>query len=71
MVALSFILHRPGDADKIDRCNGARLAELLRTGELRASWLPDLAHEVLRNLWHAREDALRMRVNARQQLKAY
>jgi transposase len=54
-----------------DRGDCARLAELSRAGELRAIWVPDQTHEAMRNLWRAREDAVNMRLRARQQLKAF
>jgi Transposase and inactivated derivatives len=65
--------YRPGDRVKNDRRDCARLAELSRAGELKAIWypMPDEAHEALRNLWRAREDAVNMRLKTRQQLKAF
>ena len=33
--------------------------------------MPDEAHEALRNLWRAREDAVNLRLKVRQQLKAF
>jgi transposase len=71
VVAPSLIPHRPGDRIKTDRRDSARLAELLRAGELKAIWVPDIEHEALRNLWRAREDALQARLKARQQMKAF
>jgi transposase len=71
VVAPSLIPHRPGDRIKTDRRDSARLAELLRAGELKAIWVPDVEHESLRNLWRGREDALQMRMKARQHLKAF
>ena len=38
---------------------------------LKAIWVPDLAHEAMRNLWRAREDAVNLRLKARQQLRAF
>ena len=71
VVAPSLIPQRAGDRIKTDRRDSARLAELLRAGELKPIWVPDLEHEALRNLWRAREDALQMRMRARQHLKAF
>ncbi len=71
VVAPSLIPRRPGDRIKTDRRDSARLAELLRAGELKVIWVPDLEHEALRNLWRAREDAMQMRLKARQHLKAF
>jgi transposase len=71
IVAPSLIPRRPGDRVKNDRRDCARLAELSRAGELKPIWVPDPAHEAMRNLWRAREDAVGMRLKARQQLKAF
>ena len=71
IVAPSLIPRRPGDRVKNDRRDCARLAELSRAGELKPIWVPDEAHEAMRNLWRAREDGLGMRLRARQQLKAF
>jgi transposase len=71
IVAPSLIPRRPGDRIKNDRRDCARLAELSRAGELKPIWVPDQAHEALRNLWRAREDAVGMRLKTRQQLKAF
>lgn len=70
IIAPTLIPRRPGSRVKNDRRDCLRLAELSRAGELKAIWVPDEAHEALRNLWRAREDAVGMRLKARQQLKA-
>lgn len=71
VIAPSLTPHRGGDRIKNDRRDCLRVAELSRAGELKAIWIPDAAHEALRNLWRAREDAVNMRLKARQQLKAF
>jgi transposase len=71
IVAPSLIPRRPGERVKNDRRDCGRLAELSRAGELKPIWVPDEAHEAMRNLWRAREDAVGMRLKARQQLKAF
>lgn len=71
IVAPSLIPRRAGERVKNDRRDCARLAELSRAGELKAIWIPDEAHEALRNLWRAREDAVGMRLKSRQQLQAF
>ena len=71
IVAPSLIPKRAGERVKNDRRDCARLAELSRAGELRAIWIPDEAHEAMRDLCRAREDAVGMRLKARQQLKAF
>jgi len=71
IVAPSLIPRRAGQRVKNDRRDCIRLAELSRAGELKAIWVPDQAHEAMRNLWRAREDAVGMRLKARQQLQAF
>ncbi|CAB3819378.1 IS110 family transposase ISCARN28 [Achromobacter animicus] len=71
IIAPSLTPRRPGERIKTDRRDSLRLAELSRAGELKAIWVPDQAHEALRNLWRAREDAVNLRLQARQQLKAF
>lgn len=71
IIAPSLVPRRPGERIKTDRRDCARLAELSRAGELKAIWVPDPAHEAMRNLWRAREDAVNLRLKARQQLKAF
>ena len=70
-VAPSLIPRRAGERVKNDRRDCCRLAELWRAGELKAIWVPDEAHEAVRDLCRAREDAVQMRLRARQQLKAF
>ena len=41
-----------------------------RAGELKSIWVPDQAHEAMRNLWLAREDAVNLRLKVRQQSKS-
>lgn len=53
VIAPSLTPHRGGDRIKNDRRDCLRLAELSRAGELTAIWIPDAAHEALRNLWRA------------------
>jgi len=71
IVAPSMIPRRAGDRIKNDRRDCARLAELARAGELKPIWVPDEAHEAVRDLCRAREDAVGARLKARQQLKAF
>lgn len=71
IIAPSLIPRRAGERIKTDRRDCTRLAELSRAGELKAIWVPDEAHEAMRNLWRAREDAVNMRLKVRQQLKAF
>jgi transposase len=71
IVAPTLIPRRAGDRIKNDRRDCARLAELSRSGELKPIWVPDEAHEAMRDLCRAREDAVSMRLKVRQQLKAF
>lgn len=71
VIAPSLIPKRAGERIKTDRRDSVRLAELSRNGELRAIWVPDPAHEAIRDLSRAREDAVNARRQARQQLKAF
>ena len=49
---------------------GFALASYLRSGELTPVTIPDARDEAIRDLSRAREDAVRARLKARQQLKA-
>jgi transposase len=71
IAAPSMIPRRAGERVKNDRRDCIRLAELWRSGELKPIWVPDEAHEAVRDLCRAREDAVQMRLKARQQLKAF
>ena len=71
VIAPSLIPKRTGDRIKTDRRDAQRLAELSRAGELRAIRIPDQADEAIRDLSRARQDAIKARNQARQQLKAF
>lgn len=71
VIAPSLIPRRPGVRVKTDRRDSVRLAELARAGELTAVWVPSPTDEALRNLSRAREDAVKVRTQLRQQLKAF
>jgi hypothetical protein len=69
--------HRPfddaasrGDRQKNDKRDGASLAVLHRGGLLTAVWVPDVAHEAMRDLIRARQAAVRAVRVVRQQLGA-
>jgi transposase len=57
VVAPSRIPHEPGDRVKTDRRDARKLAQMYRAGLLTAVWVPDAAHEALRDLVRAREVA--------------
>ena len=71
VVAPSLIPRRPGDRIKTDRRDGISLAKLHRAGELTAVWVPDSAHEAMRDLVRARLAAVRSLRRARQQLSGF
>jgi transposase len=55
-----------------DACHRAsHLAKLHRAGELTAVWVPDQAHEAIRDLVRARQAAVRTLRQARQQLSGF
>jgi transposase len=71
VVAPSLIPRKPGDRVKTDRRDAAKLARLHRVGELTPVWVPDLAHEAVRDLVRARQAAVRALRQARQQLSGF
>jgi len=71
VIAPSQIPQRAGDRIKTDRRDSVRLAELSRAGELTAVWIPQADDEAIRDLSRAREDAVKARQQARQQLKGF
>lgn len=58
VVAPSLIPRRPGDQVKTNRRDAQQLARLLRAGELTAVWVPDTAHEAMRDLVRSRDAAV-------------
>lgn len=75
VVALSLTPARSGDRVKTDRRYVLTLARLHRAGELTAVWVPDAAHEAMRDLVRARtaamETAMETVRRARQQLHCF
>ena len=71
MVAPSLIPRRPGERIKTDRRDAINLAKLHRAGELTPVWVPDEAHEAIRDLVRARLAAVRTLRQARQQLSGF
>lgn len=59
VVAPSLIPRKPGDRIKTDRRDANNLARHHRAGELSAVWIPDRAHEAMRDLVRARLTAVR------------
>ena len=58
-MAPSLIPKRPGDRVKTNRRDAQNLAKLLRAGDLTAVWVPDEAHEAMRDLVRTRDAAVR------------
>ena len=71
VVAPSLIPRRPGERIKTDRRDAINLAKLHRAGELTPVWVPDEAHEAIRDLVRARLAAVRTLRQARQQLSGF
>jgi transposase len=71
VVAPSLIPVRPGERIKTDRRDAAKLARLLRSGDLVAVWVPDEASEALRDLVRARDDAKADQLRARHRLSKF
>ena len=71
VVAPSLIPMKAGDRVKTDRRDALMLAKLHRAGELTAIWIPDAAHEAMRDLVRARATAVRVLVKARQHLQGF
>jgi len=71
VVAPSLTPRRSGDRIKTDRRDALMLARLLRSGDLTAIWIPDEAHEALRDLVRARADAKADQLRARHRLSKF
>ncbi len=68
VVAPTLVPTKPGDRVKTDRRDAAKLARCHRAGDLTAVWVPDAAHEALRDLVRAREAAKQDQLRARHRL---
>lgn len=71
VVAPSLIPKQAGDKVKTDRRDALKLARLLRSGDLTPVWVPDEAHEALRNLVRARADAKADQLRAKHRLSKF
>ncbi|MDR3424747.1 MAG: IS110 family transposase [Alphaproteobacteria bacterium] len=71
VIAPSRIPSKPGDHIKTDRRDAMKLARLLRAGELDAIWIPDAAHEAMRDLIRSRHDAMKHLTATKQQLLSF
>lgn len=68
VIAPSLVPVKAGDRVKTDRRDAEKLARCYRAGDLTPVWVPDAAHEALRDLVRAREDARQDQHRARQRL---
>ena len=68
VVAPALVPTKAGDRIKTDRRDAEKLARCHRSGDLTAVWVPDEAHEALRDLIRAREAAKTDQQRARQRL---
>lgn len=71
VAAPSLIARKPGDRVKNDRRDSEKLVLQHRFGELTPVWVPDPAHEAMRDLVRARMDAAMQLMRARQQCLAF
>lgn len=68
VVAPTLVPVKAGDRVKTDRRDALKLARSYRAGELTAVWVPEPAHEALRDLVRAREAAKKDQLRARHRL---
>jgi transposase len=68
VVAPGLVPQRPSDHVKTNRRDALKLARSYRAGDLTAVWVPDAAHEALRDLVRAREAAKKDQLRARHRL---
>ncbi|MCH9662544.1 MAG: IS110 family transposase [Gammaproteobacteria bacterium] len=71
VVAPLLLPPTPGDRIKTDRRDAEKLARCHRSGDLTAIWVPDAAHEALRDLVRARAAAKGDEKRAKQRLLQY
>lgn len=71
VVAPTLVPEKAGDRVKTDRRDAMKLARCLRAGELTKVWVPDPAHEALRDLVRAREAAKKDQLRARNRLSKF
>jgi len=71
VVAPTLVPVKPGDRVKTDRRDAQKLARSYRAGDLTPVWVPDAAHEALRDLVRAREAAKTDQLRARHRLSKF
>jgi transposase len=71
LVAPSMVPVRPGGHIKIDRRDATTLVALFHAGDLTPIWVPDAAHEAMRDLARGRQAAMEGLRRARHQLLSF
>jgi transposase len=71
VVAPTLVPVKSGDRVKTDRRDALKLARNYRAGELTPVWVPDAAHEALRDLVRAREAAMKDHLRAKHRLSKF
>ena len=71
VVAPTLVPVKAGDRVKTDRRDALKLARSYRAGDLTPVWVPDAAHEALRDLVRAREAAKKDQLCARHRLAKF
>src|SRR5882672_7466669 len=71
VVAPTLVPVKAGDRVKTDRRDAEKLARCHRAGDLTAVWVPDEAHEALRDLVRAREAAKKDQLRAKHRLSKF
>jgi transposase len=71
VVAPTLVPVKSGERVKTDRRDALKLARSYRSGDLTPVWVPDAAHEALRDLVRAREAAKKDQLRARHRLSKF
>jgi transposase len=71
VVAPTLVPVKAGDRVKTDRRDAEKLARSYRSGDLTAVWVPDAAHEALRDVVRAREAAKKDELRAKHRLSKF
>jgi transposase len=71
VVAPTLVPVKAGERVKTDRRDALKLARSYRAGDLTPVWVPDAAHEALRDLVRAREAAKKDQLRARHRLSKF
>jgi transposase len=71
VVAPTLVPVKSGDRVKTNRRDAEKLARCYRSGDLTPVWVPDAAHEALRDLVRAREVAKKDQLRARHRLAKF